>query len=236
MAIKNGARIKESSVSSGTGTITLSGALAGHRAITDALSDSDEMIYWLLDANGLGWELGKGTLIAGSPNTFSRDLIYDSSNSGSAISLSVPPGSDTHFIFSGAVPDKAVSEQDYLDLGLLNPELAAYSERLITASISAGTVDFDLALANNFELVLTENVTATTFSNAKSSGKTASFSLKLSQDATGSRTFTFPANVRFPGGTAPTLVSGADEYDRLYFVTEDGGTTWDCIHGGGAFA
>jgi len=42
---------------------------------------------------------------------------------------------------------------------------------------------------------------------------------KLIQDATGSRTVTWPAAVLWPGGTAPTLSTGANAVDlvALYY-------------------
>lgn len=41
--------------------------------------------------------------------------------------------------------------------------------------------------------------------------------LKLVQDATGSRTATWPGTVKWPGGTAPTLSTGANEIDIISF-------------------
>lgn len=53
----------------------------------------------------------------------------------------------------------------------------------------------------------------------------ASLTLVLTQDSTGSRTVTWPASVRWPGGTAPTLSTAAGAVDWLTFASVDG-TTW----------
>lgn len=45
----------------------------------------------------------------------------------------------------------------------------------------------------------------------------ANLSLKLIQDATGSRTATWPATVKWAGGTAPTLTTTANAEDLITF-------------------
>lgn len=60
---------------------------------------------------------------------------------------------------------------------------------------------------------LTENVTI-----ALNSVSGVSFYVRLTQDATGGRTVTWPASIKWPGGTAPTMSSGAGKAD-LYFIT-----------------
>lgn len=45
----------------------------------------------------------------------------------------------------------------------------------------------------------------------------ARLQLKLVQDATGSRTATWPAAVKWPGGTAPTLSTAATSIDIITF-------------------
>lgn len=52
-----------------------------------------------------------------------------------------------------------------------------------------------------------------------------SFTLVLVQDATGSRTVTWPASAKWAGGTAPTLTTTAAAVDYLTFVCVDG-STW----------
>lgn len=51
-----------------------------------------------------------------------------------------------------------------------------------------------------------------------------SFTLLLRQDATGSRTVTWPASVRWPGNTAPTITATASRTDKYIFTCD--GTRW----------
>lgn len=93
-----------------------------------------------------------------------------------------------------------------------------------TVTANTGTAyTINVTNGNVFNLTVTGNVTFT-FSGA-TNGKACSFSLYLKQDATGSRTVTWPAAVKWSGG-APTLTSTANAVDILVFETLDGGGSW----------
>ncbi len=78
-------RVKELTTTSGTGTLTLSGtAEAGFQAFS-VLGNGTKTYYTISDVNGTDFEVGEGVYNA---NTLSRDTIFESSNSGNAISLS----------------------------------------------------------------------------------------------------------------------------------------------------
>jgi hypothetical protein len=103
-------------------------------------------------------------------------------------------------------------------------KLKDYAETRVQANTGT-SYDIDLEAGNVHELTLTGNCTFT-FSNPPASGTMGSFFLILKQDATGSRTTTWPASVDWPGGSAASLSTGANDVDLLMFWTVDGGTTW----------
>jgi len=80
-------------------------------------------------------------------------------------------------------------------------------------------------LGSLFQLTLGGN-TAISFSNIPSSGKALTLTLVLIQDATGSRVPSFPASVKWDGGTIPTWGTVAGDEDVVTMFTYDGGTTW----------
>lgn len=84
---------------------------------------------------------------------------------------------------------------------------AAHTLGTIAASGAAQTLDF--AVNDSFQVTLTANCTFT-LSNPVV-GNT--YVIVLVQDATGSRTVTWPGTVKFQGGTAPTLTTTANAID-----------------------
>ena len=97
-------RVKETTTSTGTGTINLAGAVTGFQDFVSAIDDNNECYYTILDANGTDWEVGIGTVTDASPDTLSRTTILESSNNDSGVALS----SGTHTVFLTYPADKSV--------------------------------------------------------------------------------------------------------------------------------
>jgi len=77
-------RVKETTTTTGTGTITLAGAVSGFQAFS-VIGDGNETFYTI--AGGGEFEVGIGTYTA-SGTTLSRDTVLESSNSGSLVNFS----------------------------------------------------------------------------------------------------------------------------------------------------
>lgn len=101
-----------------------------------------------------------------------------------------------------------------------------YDDRVVTASSAAAVIDFDLALGNHFQVTLTESITTVTFSNVPVTGYKRPITIEFLQDATGSWAVSgWPAAVKWPGGTAPTITTAIGAFDVIEGFTLDGGTT-----------
>ena len=77
----------------------------------------------------------------------------------------------------------------------------------------AATVAIDWNVSQNQQVTLAGNRTFT-FANPQA-GQT--YSVKITQDATGSRLVTWPSTVKWAGGSAPTLTTTASKTDRITF-------------------
>ena len=100
-----------------------------------------------------------------------------------------------------------------------------YDESSVTQTASAST-SINCATANNFILNMSASITNLEFSNIPLSGRVYNLTLYIVQDATGGRTILWPATIRWPGGTAPTLTAAANKTDVITLVTYNAGTTW----------
>lgn len=79
-------RIKETSATTGTGNITLGGAVSQFQAFSSRFSNGDNMYYLIQDQSGTNWEIGVGTYNS-SGTTLSRTAVLESSNSDSAVNF-----------------------------------------------------------------------------------------------------------------------------------------------------
>jgi hypothetical protein len=107
-----------------------------------------------------------------------------------------------------------------------------YAETTSTVAISSGSLTLNLDNGNIFLVSLNANVTSITISNINSSSSVAqSFSIVFTADGT-QRTVSWPASVKWPSGSGPTLTSTNGKKDVYHFMTLDGGTTWLAFVGG----
>lgn len=78
-------RVKSSTTTTGTGTITLGAAALGFQAFS-VIGDGNTTYYTITDTVNGTWEVGIGTYTA-SGTTLSRDTVLESSNSGSLVNF-----------------------------------------------------------------------------------------------------------------------------------------------------
>ena len=97
-------RVKETTTTTGTGTIDLAGAATGFEGFVSAVGSGNVCYYTVLDANDSAWEVGIGTVIDAATDTLSRDTVLESSNSDSKVDLSA----GTHTVFLTYPADKSV--------------------------------------------------------------------------------------------------------------------------------
>lgn len=79
------------------------------------------------------------------------------------------------------------------------------------------TITFDISNGQRQTVTLGGNRTIA-FSNFNNGQVVV---LELVQDGTGSRTVTWPSAVKWPGGNAPTLSTGANAVDTIVFIKKD---------------
>ena len=109
---------------------------------------------------------------------------------------------------------------------LSNPKFISYKEVVVSNTITTTAHTIDLSLSNVFELTLANAAITLSFSNPPASGNAYSFTLYCKQDATGSRVITWPATVKYPNASTPTMSTGANKIDIFSFFTLDGGTIY----------
>jgi hypothetical protein len=79
-------RVKETTTTTGTGTVTLLGAATGFQSFS-AVGDANSTYYTIVAQTGTEWEVGIGTYTS-SGTVLSRTTVLSSSNSGSLVNFS----------------------------------------------------------------------------------------------------------------------------------------------------
>tara|TARA_R100001510_G_scaffold17180_2_gene14487 strand:- start:17056 stop:17397 length:342 start_codon:yes stop_codon:yes gene_type:complete len=86
-------RVRQSSLSTGTGNFTLSGTYQGFQSFSEVFSVGDTTYYVIADDLG-NWEVGIGTY--SSANTLTRNIVYESSNGDAKVTF--PAGDKRVFV------------------------------------------------------------------------------------------------------------------------------------------
>ena len=140
-------RVKETTTSTGTGTINLAGAETGFETFVAGIGNSNTTYYCIQAQGGSAFEIGVGTVTDASPDTLSRTAIISSSNSDAAVDF----GAGTKDVFCTLPASKAVIEDNSTNAN-------------ITGNLTlGGTVDgVDIAAR---DAVLTSTTTTATNAN-----------------------------------------------------------------------
>jgi len=89
----------------------------------------------------------------------------------------------------------------------------------------ANPTEIGLNAGNSFRLALTDSISAITFLNAPGTDDQYELTMIVEQGS-GPHSITWPASVKWPGGTAPTLSSTSGRVDIFKMITVDQGVTW----------
>jgi len=216
-------RVKETTTTTGTGTITLAGAETGFQSFS-VVGDGNTTYYAI--ESGSDWEVGVGTYTA-SGTTLSRDTILESSNAGSAISLS---GTSTVFVTYPA--ERSVNTAD------IGTTIQAYDATILksadigstvqgydadTAKYDDATANFTGTLQNGGSNVVVDTDIGSTvqgydINTAKYDDATANFTGNLQQGGTnvltGNQTITLSGDVTGSGSTSITTTVGNDSHSH----------------------
>lgn len=85
MALIQADRVRETSTTSGTGAMALSGAVVGYQSFSATVGAGNTCYYVIATAGSSDWEVGLGTV---GSNTLARTTVYASSNGGGLVNFS----------------------------------------------------------------------------------------------------------------------------------------------------
>lgn len=164
MSLKFANRVRETTTTEGTGSVTLIGPYAiNFQSFSSGIGDGNKTYYAIVGQKTSDWEVGIGTYTASS-NTLSRDTVLESSNSGSLVDFiagikdvfCTPPSEYTEMV---AAPASLASASTVNIGGVVSSFVTITGTTGIT---SLGTADAGVIRNVKFEgaLTLTYNATS----------------------------------------------------------------------------
>lgn len=155
-------RVKETTATTGTGTVTLAGAPFGFQSFA-VIGDGNTTYYAIVDPSTGAWEVGYGTYTAAG-TTLSRTTIVASSNSNNAVDFGAGgkdvfvtyPGDKSVFLdASGHVtlPENLTVEGNLTVNGTtttISAENLAVADNMIYLNDGSSTTNIDLGFAGNY--------------------------------------------------------------------------------------
>jgi len=118
MALVINDRVRETSTTSGTGTLNLAGIVTGFQTFVAGIGDGNETYYAIFEEGTNLFEIGRGTVTDATPDTLSRiEVLSNSSGNTSKINFSggtlsvfcTMPASKSVYLDASGVPVGAAS-------------------------------------------------------------------------------------------------------------------------------
>ena len=178
MALVLNDRVKETTTTTGTGTLNLAGAATNFETFVAGIGDGNTVYYAIVHQSAAEFEVGLGTVTDATPDTLSRATILSSSNSDSAVNFS----SGTKDVFCTLPASKTVFEDASSNVTLPGTITAVGTSVFTNLDIS-GDVDVDGTLeADAMTLDGTAITTTATLSTGISNNNVPKFTSGVVDD------------------------------------------------------
>lgn len=204
-------RVRETSVSTGTGNFTLAGAIPNHQSFNTAFGIGVACTYVIEDPSNNAWEVGVGQL--SSSNILVRTTVTASTNGNALVDFGAGAKNVFHDVVASFMTNVPVVNA--------NNTFTVAQRGSITTLTDGATITPDFNNNNFFTVTLGGN---RALGNPSNEVAGQSGSIFIVQDGTGSRTLSYGTDWDFAGGIAPTLTTTASAVDRLDYLVRASGS------------
>ena len=217
-------RVQETTTTSGTGTLTLAGAISGYQAFSSSIGNGNTTFYTIYDNIAQVWEVGIGTV---GPSTLARTTVL-SNSSGTTSPISLPGNAAAVFC---TYPAEQSINYDANGVATIGSTLS-YSDTGIVGSFASTVAGYNQVIVQN-----------------KSSATNASANLNVSNDVStssagyaelgiNSSTFTGTGSFNLPSASylasaSTDLTIGTYGAYNVHFVTNSNTTDAMTIYNSG---
>ena len=136
MALIVNDRVKETSTTTGTGTLNLAGAETGYESFVSGIGTGNTTYYAIELNSASEFEVGIGTVTDATPDTLSRDTVISSSNGDAKVNFSA----GTKNVFCTLPAKRAMSPSMTATDYLVTHATTLSQDQTIASGVLAGPV------------------------------------------------------------------------------------------------
>lgn len=226
-------RVQETgTVSTGTGTVNLAGAVLGYQSFVSGIGSTNTTYYCIYDPAAYTWEVGVGQVTAGTPNTLARTTVYANSagTQPSKISFST---TDTLTVFVTQPAETAIYTGASASLNSLSTtasttgstNMGPYNYGTLNYSDTGIVASYQTSVNSYFQMILqnTNNGTAASTdyivssNNGTSTTNYGDFGINSSSFSSGTGALNQPSTV-YLYSQSTDLAIGTNSSNALHFV------------------
>jgi hypothetical protein len=136
MALVINDRVKETTTTTGTGTVNLGGAETGYESFVSGVGSTNKTFY-AIELNSAGeFEVGIGTVTDATPDTLSRDTVISSSNGDALVNFSA----GTKNVFCTLPASRTMSPGMVANNFVVNQSSTLSEDQTLDSGVVAGPV------------------------------------------------------------------------------------------------
>ena len=136
MALVINDRVKETTTTTGTGTVNLGGAETGYETFVSGVGTTIKTFY-AIELNSAGeFEVGIGTVTDATPDTLSRDTVISSSNGDALVNFSA----GTKNVFCTLPASRTMSPGMVANTFVVNQSSTLSEDQTLDSGVVAGPV------------------------------------------------------------------------------------------------
>jgi hypothetical protein len=227
MALVVADRVQETSVTSGTGTLTLAGALAGYQTFSTAIGNGNTTFYTIYDPNAYDWEVGIGTVGAGT--LVRTTVLSNSAGTTSQISFA----SNSKFVFCTYPAEKSIN-YDANGVATIG-DVLGYSDTGIVGSFASTVAGYNQVIVQNKSTATNASSNLNVSNDAGTAGSNYAELGINSSTFTGSGSFNI-AGASYVASASTDLTLGTYGAYNVHFVTNSSTTDAMTIYNNGGIS
>jgi len=227
MALVVADRVQETSTTSGTGTLTLSGAVVGFQTFSTAIGNGNTTFYTIYDPTVYDWEVGIGTIGAG---TLARTTVL-SNSAGTTSQISF--AGNAKFVFCTYPAEKSIN-YDANGVATIG-EVLGYSDTGIVGSFASTVAGYNQVIVQNKSTATNASANLNVSNDAGTSGSNYAELGINSSTFTGSGSFNI-AGASYVASASTDLTLGTYGAYNVHFVTNSSTTDAMTIYNNGGIS